>query len=125
MQNLPNALLISAIGMSLVFIAILLLWGLMEAMVRLTGKSAGKVETESPGESVAEVGAAGEPAGLAADVNKKRRAAAAAVVIALARQQASIGAAPSKNPVNAWQSVLRAGTLSQRAGLFGRKARGR
>ncbi len=125
MQNLPNALLISVIGMGLVFIAILLLWGLMELLVRLSSKGAGKQGEETKLEESGETAAAVEslPADQSAD--KKRRAAAIAVAAALTLQRARVSASPDRGAVNAWQSVLRASSLNQRANLFGRKARGR
>lgn len=111
---LNNALWITLIGMGLVFIAILLLWGLMALIVRIFA------EREAPVQAVEEPSAA-QPAALAqsaspADGDRKRRAAAAAVAVALAVQHTA-RQPRSKAPNGAlspWQSVHRAGQLSQR-----------
>jgi len=104
-ENLTNALLITAIGMALVFAAIVLLWALMAALVRATG----------------ERGPAGEAAAQAeADArDTKRRAAIAAVAVALAREAAGpvAYASPASAGVSAWQSVMRGRQLKQRGTL--------
>jgi len=72
--NLGLSLLITVIGMGLVFACILLFWGLMVLLVRLTRD---RVPEESP---------AAEVAGPQQETDDlKRQAAAAAVAVALAR----------------------------------------
>lgn len=119
-----NALLITAIGMGLVFVAMLALWGLMELSVRLTARYAeneGEEESESPQE---------QPAEADAGLEKKRRAAAAAVVYALAQTETLEGpksmvmVAPRRQAY-AWQGVLRASQLNQQSNLYNRKAGGK
>jgi Na+-transporting methylmalonyl-CoA/oxaloacetate decarboxylase gamma subunit len=117
---MANALLISLVGMGLVFLSILLLWGLMALLVRLT---------RDP-EPVAEVAAAlpaadtaAEPASTQALVERKRRAAAAAVAVAMALHKTSLvktAPAAPQHSLSAWQAVQRAGQLSQRV-QFARK----
>ncbi len=106
--NLGNALWITLIGMGLVFIAILALWGMMALIVRLT--------TER--EMVEEAENASEPAD-APDFDRERRAAAAAVAVAVAMQARrpakNLRAVEPGSPVSAWQAVHRASLLSQRA----------
>ncbi len=46
MSPMSGALIITVIGMGLVFIAILALWGLMEWMVRVTARYARQEEAE-------------------------------------------------------------------------------
>lgn len=117
-DNIQNALLITAIGMGLVFFAILLLWGLMELLVRLTTVKerppAGPASPNPPGNSP-------KPAD-----ESRRRAAAAAVAVALALQRSaqSISPAAPATPLSAWQAAMRAGRLSQRANIFRRRSRG-
>jgi Na+-transporting methylmalonyl-CoA/oxaloacetate decarboxylase gamma subunit len=102
MNSLTTSLLITAIGMGLVFGAIVLLWGLMSLMTRiLIEKEAGP---EVPDESR----------------ERKARAAAAAVAIALAEQaQSRIGHFPMPNTalVSAWQLGMRTRQMYQKGSL--------
>ena len=99
-ENLSNALLITVIGMGLVFGAIFLLWGVMAILVRLASAPA-----ETPHQTNEEA-------------ERRRRAAVAAVALALARQSHAIE--PSEFPlpptalVSAWQAVMRTRMLSKR-----------
>jgi len=97
-----NALLIAVIGMGLVFSAILLLWGMMALLVRLSkDPNLGKTN----------------PAEQTTDLDLKRQAAAVAVVTALA-QQASFEPREFPLPptalVSAWQAVMRSMILNKR-----------
>lgn len=110
-----NALWITAIGMGLVFLAILLLWGLMALLVRLTaekpaslpGATPAPQAEELPGDAPASV----EDAGRAL----RMRAAAAGVAVALALRGQSKPGAGGTPPasLSAWQAVQRAGELRQ------------
>lgn len=108
--NIILALEITAIGMGLVFAAILLLWGVMAALVRLAVDPA-----EGPEEAEAEPPA---PAEAAPAVDRKRMAAAIAVAYALAQQ--SNAKEPHEFPlpptalVSAWQAVMRTRILNKR-----------
>jgi Na+-transporting methylmalonyl-CoA/oxaloacetate decarboxylase gamma subunit len=119
---ITNALWISLIGMGLVFISILLLWGLMALLVRLVAErkapeaepaaAADKRQTSIPEEALL--------------LSRKRRAAAAAVAVALAmaqdeRQQTRPVGAPQAPVVGVWQAVNRAGQLGQRGQSSRRK----
>lgn len=107
-DNLLISLQITAIGMGLVFAAILLLWAVMGILVRLT--------TEKSASGVADQMT--EPEVLAFQTEKKRRAAAAAVAVALA--QMSETTEPHEFPlpptalVSAWQAVMRTRILNKR-----------
>jgi hypothetical protein len=99
LDDLTTALEITVIGMALVFGAILLLWLLMVALVRLTAEQA---EAESEHE-----------------LELKRRAAIIAVAVALARAQADDDQLhpfplPPTAFVTAWQAVQRGRLLSQK-----------
>ncbi len=131
MSTINSALIISAIGMGLVFIAIIALWGLMELMVRVTARfaKAGAGEGEEAEEAAEEAGLVVEIAWEPVDdlVELKRKAAAAAVVLALAQdaQQPVYAQMPSYTSGSAWQAVSRGGQLNQRATLYSRKSKGK
>jgi hypothetical protein len=114
---MANALLITLVGMGLVFIAILLLWGLMALLVRLTREPEPAVEENLAVVSIPERSSAPELSSAPALLERKRRAAAAAVVMALALRQPSLAKSSPEMPpvsVSAWQAVNRAGQLNQR-----------
>lgn len=105
MSNLSTALIITALGMGLVFTMIVLLWALMAILVRLTTIH--------------------EPKRMPVTINdtklvtdRKRRAAAAAVVAALMLDESL--AEPHEFPlpptalVSAWQAVMRSEILKKR-----------
>lgn len=103
-ENFWIAVQISLVGMGLVFGAILLLWGLMALLVRLT--------TEK-GE---ELGAAPLPSS-ADEMGLKRQAAAAAVAAALAADsgpEANEFPLPPTALVSPWQGVMRTRMLNKR-----------
>jgi Na+-transporting methylmalonyl-CoA/oxaloacetate decarboxylase gamma subunit len=115
-----NALWITLIGMGLVFIAILLLWGMMSLLVWIAARLEPETapETDIPGPADAGGAAEAAVAGDAEPQNRKRRAAAAAVsvAIALSRQKsrtqpaAPAGEAPE---ISAWQVVNRAQQMNR------------
>lgn len=117
MGDLSVALQITAVGMGLVFAAIVLLWLVMAALVRLAVDPA----EDKPGESV--IAANGPAAVDRVDlsiglVERKRRAAVIAVAVALAHQ--SVGENIHEFPlpptalVSAWQAIMRTRMLNKR-----------
>jgi Na+-transporting methylmalonyl-CoA/oxaloacetate decarboxylase gamma subunit len=100
-DNLALALQLTLIGMSLVFGAILVFWGLMTALVRVAADGERR---------------AGPDAGQAL----KQQAAALAVAVALAEaarpaaDQPNVPPLPATAMVSAWQAVMRANQLGQR-----------
>jgi Na+-transporting methylmalonyl-CoA/oxaloacetate decarboxylase gamma subunit len=109
--NLINSLLMTVIGMGLVFASIVLLWGMMAALVRIAGKQFKVTANDSI--------ASGETNNILANpLDRKKRAAAIAVTIALAQQ--SDQNEPHEFPlpptalVSAWQAVMRTKMLSKR-----------
>ncbi len=119
MSNLSNALWITAIGMGLVFLAILLLWGLMALLVRLTPeKEPSKSGDETLPPADAEIAPSGADLVLSA---RRRKAAAAAVAVRLAREglraQYPHPVEHAAAGVNLWQAVHRASELKGRANL--------
>lgn len=111
---MENALWITLIGMSLVFVAILLLWGLMVLLVRLTTERKKVVEETAVTDQVPNP-----------DIERRRkyRAAAAAVTFAMAMRLADEpeqGVQPTEL-VTAWQAIHRASQVSQRVIPQGKK----
>ena len=106
-SNLILTLQITAIGMGLVFGAIILLWGVMALLVRLSE------ESENDNEDVIII-SAGKPV----DSDQKQLEAAAAVAVALAKQNNTTEPRPFPLPptatVSAWQAVLRTQMLAKR-----------
>lgn len=118
-ENLNNALLITLIGMGLVFAAILLLWGLMALMVRLFQDKPESAKTEE--EPVEETHVAAEMEQTASDI--KLRAAAAAVAAAFAMQRSTVALFNQpETTISAWQTAMRSASLNQRSQLFSRKS---
>jgi Na+-transporting methylmalonyl-CoA/oxaloacetate decarboxylase gamma subunit len=103
-ENLADSLEITVIGMSLVFAAIILLWGVMSLLVRFTAEE----DDDTP-----------EPAAISPDeMELKRRAAIAAVMVALIRdadtQQPHAFPLPPTAVVSAWQAVQRSRQLTEK-----------
>jgi Na+-transporting methylmalonyl-CoA/oxaloacetate decarboxylase gamma subunit len=105
---LTTALLITAIGMALVFGAILLFWLVMSLLVRFTAEP----EAPAPERRAAESAPPETP-------DLKRRAALAAVAAALAQKTPAASGlhafpVPPTAGVSAWQAVMRSRQLKQR-----------
>ena len=106
-ENLITALEITVAGMALVFGAIVLLWGVMALLVRVT-------QEKQPAPAAAPDAS---PAEQADALERERRAVAIAVAVALMRDQQ---AQPHEFPipptpiVSAWQAVMRARRLQQK-----------
>lgn len=116
-EILQSALLITGIGMGLVFISLILLWWLMEATVRLFKDRKKEKEIKETPAEITQVATA-EPS-----VDKKKRVAAAAVALALAASQASHHPDEGSAPVSPWQVALRSRSFSNRSAAFGRKSK--
>lgn len=115
-MEIVNALWITLIGMGLVFIAILLLWGLMALLVRVTAEKEGRKEETMDAAPVMVSDAIPDDALL---YDRKRRAAAAAVAVAAATAagQKRLLPTPVERPagaISSWQAVNRASQMSQR-----------
>ena len=96
-SDLSTALWITLLGMVLVFIGILLLWGMMELLVHITRK---REKAEEPSH---------EPASTFDDRSLKQKAAAAAVVTAISLQNSTTVSAPisQQEVLSPWQSLHR------------------
>jgi Na+-transporting methylmalonyl-CoA/oxaloacetate decarboxylase gamma subunit len=116
MNILTQGLLITLIGMGLVFLSIVLLWGLMALMVWLGSKPA-ESSSEQPDGDVPD----NQPEMPAGSINvKKRLAAAAAMAYALASKarESQSGEKMSGLSGNAWQTTQRAQVLQGKSNIF-------
>ena len=120
-EVLNQGLLIAAIGMGLVFLALILLWGLMALLGRIPAdKEEDAVATEVVVESATDANVSASP-----DQSLRIKAAAAAVAVALGLQKTAAMAAPkSPNAVSSWLVSRRSGQFNQNAGISNRKSRG-
>ncbi len=104
-ENLISALLITLIGMSLVFISLLVLWAAMALMMRLTAE---KPEEEA------------SPDAAQLESALRRKAAIAAVVVAMAREADTDlheFPLPPTAFVSAWQAVMRGNIIKKRGSV--------
>jgi Na+-transporting methylmalonyl-CoA/oxaloacetate decarboxylase gamma subunit len=119
MSEMVKGLLITGIGMGLVFVVIIMLWGVMDLLVRLTSgthkKKGGADEMPVAAELVAGVG------GLADGTALKRKAAAIAVAYALGARSGQPGSsARQTTEASSWVAVGRARQLNDQ-NLRGRR----
>ncbi|NLF51180.1 MAG: OadG family protein [Leptolinea sp.] len=103
-----QGLIITGIGMGLVFVAIVFLWGLMALMVHLDSRIGQAVEMVST--------PAARGTGTK-DQSAKSQAAAAAVAVALASKKVRITVSEmgSHRPVSEWKQVQRAQVLQEKS----------
>ena len=117
MSNLQIALTMTVIGMAIVFIGILILWGVMALMVRIwPDKTAASGAAQDGSEKSTE-----EDPGI------KAKAAAAAVAVAMRLRQGVFSLPTGGAPVttgSSWQATTRALEISQSTQSFNRKPRG-
>ena len=113
MNIMISGLIITAIGMGLVFAAIVALWGLMAFMVGLDGKITPAEEKQSEPEE------SGDKAEEPSD-SRKMQAAAAALAFALAdRETRDAAVAPAYTSLpGVWKSVQQAQVLQEKSRLF-------
>ena len=122
MSPLVASLWITLIGMGLVFIAILLLWGLMEGLMRLTARFAAKEAEEDAAESEEIEQPEALPVSTGTS-DQKKRAAAAAVAVAMALRRTSARPSLPQTSGGGWHAVIRANQLNQPTHIT-RKSRG-
>jgi Na+-transporting methylmalonyl-CoA/oxaloacetate decarboxylase gamma subunit len=124
LSNIEYALWITLIGMGAVFVALLLLWALMEILMKLTAwynrRSPEAEEAEEEEEDEPEVVV--EPA-IPSILKRKAAVAAVAAALAIKRASAAVSAQPG-GASSAWRASMRAAELNQRSIHFTRKNRG-
>lgn len=119
MNNMLIALQITALGMGLVFAAIVLLWWMMNLLTAITAK---KEASSSSSTNVS------DSAGAASVIESDLRAqvAAVAVAFALAEQQGSTAHPLTEPPtaiISAWQLGMRTRQMYQKGSSIRRRAR--
>jgi Na+-transporting methylmalonyl-CoA/oxaloacetate decarboxylase gamma subunit len=111
-STVQQALMITFIGVGLIFAVLFVMWGLMAALVRVT--------TPRPvAEAPAPEAAAAPTSGAAA----RRRAALVGVAVALAieaERRVAPPLSPAQGAISPWQATIRGNALSRRAGAFRR-----
>lgn len=110
-ENISNALLITVIGMGLVFMAIFLLWGGMAVLTRLSPPKEEIKNSVQPDQKTEVVN------GISAEYEAKRKAAVAAVAFAIElnkHQSVNVLPLPQTAIVSAWQAVMRSKNLTSR-----------
>lgn len=136
MSNIVAGLLITLIGMGLVFLSLALLWGLMILMVKVTNRFFPDKEEEGAGEDTdsgeeppvsgeeADLRAQAAAAAVAVEISRCARSdvAAGAVAVALSLDSLNAFAALQNVTTSSWQAIHRANRLNQRLNLFSRKA---
>ncbi len=117
MSNMQIALTMTVIGMGIVFIGILILWGVMALMVRIwPDKTEGNDTAREENGELKEEG-----------FGLKAKAAAAAVAVAMSMRQGIYSITSGGAPVStgsSWQATTRALEISQSTQTYNRKPRG-
>lgn len=123
MNPLTQGLIITVIGMGLVFLIILFLWALMDFLVKITNEKPKQEEAVVvPQVLVENVGISSITEG---NQNRLQKIAAVAVATALnLNRQAPIIKPQDSSSISAWQSSKRTLFLNQSAALLNRKSRG-
>ena len=114
MNNLLIALQITALGMGLVFAAILVLWGMMNLLTFLTADKEPEVDSAASSKAVPMVD------------DLRARAAAIAVAVAIAQQETSSAPSLAEPPtaiVSAWQLGMRTRQMYQKGSSMRGRAR--
>ncbi len=130
-------LIITVIGMGLVFVVIVLLWGFMALLVNVTAKIEARQAEDEPevietpvhsGEAddmraLRQRAAAAAVAAVIPGDSRllKQRAAAAAVMAAIVFKKQAVDSTASAASVSHWQATGRASILNARSSLFSRK----
>jgi sodium pump decarboxylase gamma subunit len=115
MSNIQIALMMTVVGMGIVFIGILILWGVMALMVRIWPHDSSEKEAE-------EVQGSQEGNG---DLKAKAAAAAVAVAMTLRRGVFNTStSSPAGGTSSSWQVTTRAMQVNQNTQSFNRKPRG-
>ncbi len=122
MSEISQGLLITLIGMGLVFLALILLWGLMAWMARIRVPHQEENEEILEGAGTAESDSADAEALEMEAKALRRRAAAVAVATALALQASRLNLVPrAGQSLSPWQAARRSSQINQSARLKTRR----
>ncbi len=117
---LQQALMITLIGVGLVFAVLFVMWGLMAALVRITTPRTAAEPGAPEADSAALAGDAGHSTARQA---ARRTAALVGVAVALAleaERRVAPPLSPAQGAISPWQATIRGNALSRRAGAFRR-----
>jgi len=121
-ESLSQGLLMTAIGMGLVFLALIFLWGLINLIASLPIKGRKEEEEKILAEGP-EVETTTEPP-IDERQTLRARAAVAAVAAALAMQRSALRIAPpAEGAISAWQATRRSNQFALNAQITSRKTR--
>lgn len=121
MDPISQGLFITGIGMGLIFLAILFLWGLIFVLVKFTQEQ--PKENKDASETVMETKE--DESAKAGDSQLLRKVALIAVAIATASQKHGMVINPQDSGyVSPWQSTKRTHILGQSSALLNKKSRG-
>lgn len=119
-EVLNQGLLIAAIGMGLVFLALIFLWGLMALMAKIPAEK--ESEKVTPSE---EVSMAIPEVEMIPESAVRKKAAVAAVATALGLQKSAMSLKPrSPHAISSWLVTRRSGQYIQNVLIKNRKSRG-
>lgn len=122
-ELLSQGLLMTVIGMGLVFLALIFLWGLINLIARLP-IGAKKEEAETPVSEEAEIESSVPTPSEDERQALRARAAAAAVVAALAVRRSTLRITPpAERGISAWQAARRSNQFALNAQITSRKTR--
>ncbi len=126
-STVEQALIITVIGVSSIFVVLLVMWGLMAALVRFTAPRQAAAAVSATAVSAAANTSPMDGDSSEASIQqqaRRRRAAVAAVAVALAVEAEQARSAPFLQPaqgaISPWQATLRGNALSRRAGVYRR-----
>ncbi len=121
MDPISQGLFITGIGMGLIFLAILFLWGLIFVLVKFTQEQ--PKENKNAAETVIETKEV--ESAKSGDLQLLRKVALIAVAIATASQKHGMVINPQDSGyVSPWQSTKRTHILGQSSALLNKKSRG-
>ncbi len=123
MSPLESSLWVTLIGMVLIFVSVLLLWGVMDVLMRLTARSAAAESEGGSTEGTEEIVESAAKATPSPVSDQKKRAAAAAVAVALSLRRPASRVALPQNSSSAWLAVNRSNQLNHPLHVT-RKSRG-
>ena len=112
MENIQAGLLITAIGMGLVFVVILALWGLMVLLVKITSKKDQQAEIQEAEEIPIELET--DPK---SSLYPKIAAVAVAAAINFSSKQPSIMTSSQPAEISLWKNVKRMQQLQNKPGI--------
>jgi Na+-transporting methylmalonyl-CoA/oxaloacetate decarboxylase gamma subunit len=121
MDPITQGLYITAIGMGLIFLAILLLWGLIYLLVKITQEK--PAENKQAAETFIEVKE--DESAKTGELQLLKKVALIAVAIATSSQKPSMVINPQDTGyISPWQSTKRTHILGQSSALLNKKSRG-